>query len=243
MIRVIIVDDEPLAQEILETYVSKMPELELVSICNDALEANEILKSQQIDLMFLDIQMPLLSGIDFLKTLTHPPCVVFTTAHADYAVQGFELDATDYLLKPISLERFMKAVNKVTDKISKRKTTSESDINTIEGGEDFIFVKADKKLIKVDFENVLYIEGLKDYVIIRLENGRVITLQTMKSLEDKLPVNKFKRIHRSYIVNIKKISAILGNMVELMESGKIKQLPIGKNYRDELMDIVSDNKL
>lgn len=243
MIRVIIVDDEPLAQEILETYVSKMPELELVSICNDALEANEILKSQQIDLMFLDIQMPLLSGIDFLKTLTHPPCVVFTTAHADYAVQGFELDATDYLLKPISLERFMKAVNKVTDKISKRKTTSESDNNTIEGGEDFIFVKADKKLIKVDFENVLYIEGLKDYVIIRLENGRVITLQTMKSLEDKLPVNKFKRIHRSYIVNIKKISAILGNMVELMESGKIKQLPIGKNYRDELMDIVSDNKL
>ena len=241
MIRAIIVDDEPLAQEIIETYVQKMPNMELVAVCNHALEANEVLKNETVDLMFLDIQMPQLSGIDFLKTLANPPFVIFTTAHADYAVQGFELDAVDYLLKPISFERFLKAVNKVSDKLSKRKQEPESIIE--EFGEGFFFVKADKKLVKVNFDDILYIEGLKDYVIIRMEVGRVITLQTMKSLEDKLPVSKFKRVHRSYIVNIKKISAILGNMVEIMEGGKVKQLPIGKNYRDELMEMITDNKL
>lgn len=241
MIRAIIVDDEPLAQEIIETYVQKMPNMELVAVCNHALEANEVLKNETVDLMFLDIQMPQLSGIDFLKTLANPPFVIFTTAHADYAVQGFELDAVDYLLKPISFERFLKAVNKVSDKLSKRK--QEQDSSIVEFGEGFFFVKADKKLVKVNFDDILYIEGLKDYVIIRMEVGRVITLQTMKSLEDKLPVSKFKRVHRSYIVNIKKISAILGNMVEIMEGGKVKQLPIGKNYRDELMEMITDNKL
>ena len=242
MIRAIIVDDEPLAQEILETYIQKMPNVELVAKCDNALEANEILRATSVDLMFLDIQMPQLSGIEFLKTLANPPYVVFTTAHADYAVQGFELDAVDYLLKPISFERFIKAVNKVAAHITSRKQHDAENGNT-ESNDDFIFVKADKKLVKINFEDILYIEGLKDYVIIRQETGRVITLQTMKSLEDKLPLSKFKRIHRSFIVNIKRITAIVGNMVEIMESGKIKQLPIGKNYRDELMDIISDNKL
>ncbi|MCZ2102464.1 MAG: LytTR family DNA-binding domain-containing protein [Chitinophagales bacterium] len=242
MIRVIIVDDEPLAQEIIETYVQQMPNLELVAICNNALEANEILKTESIDLMFLDIQMPQLSGIEFLKTLSHPPKVIFTTAHADYAIQGFELDAVDYLLKPISFERFFKAVNKASSLVAPRKQ-SETENGNGDSNDAFIFVKADKKLVKINFEDILYIEGLKDYVIIRQETGRVITLQTMKSLEDKLPITKFKRIHRSYIVNIKRITAILGNMVELIESGKVKQLPIGKNYRDELMDIITDNKL
>lgn len=242
MIRVIIVDDEPLAQEIIETYIKKMPNLELVAKCDDALAANHILQSETIDLMFLDIQMPQLTGIEFLKTLNDPPCVVFTTAHADYAVQGFELDAVDYLLKPVSFERFLKAVNKVAHKLTGRKQ-AENENGILEAGDDFMFVKADKKFVKINFDDLLYIEGLKDYVIIRLETGRVITLQTMKSLEEKLPSNKFIRIHRSYIVNIKKIIAILGNMVEIMESGKVKQLPIGKNYRDELMDMITENKL
>lgn len=242
MIRVIIVDDEPLAQEIIETYVQQMPNLELVAICNNALEANEVLRTESIDLMFLDIQMPQLSGIEFLKTLSHPPKVIFTTAHADYAIQGFELDAADYLLKPISFERFFKAVNKASSLVAHRKQ-NETENGNGDSNDAFIFVKADKKLVKINFEDILYIEGLKDYVIIRQETGRVITLQTMKSLEDKLPITKFKRIHRSYIVNIKRITAILGNMVELIESGKVKQLPIGKNYRDELMDIITDNKL
>lgn len=240
MIKAIIVDDEPLALEIMETYIQQIPDIQLVKKCENAFEANEVLKTQQIDLMFLDIQMPQLSGIDFLKTLSNPPSVIFTTAYPDYAVEGFDLNAVDYLLKPISLERFLKAVNKVSEKLSAKRAEHE---NVQSEAEDFFFVKADKKLVKINFDDILYIEGLKDYVIIRQESGRVITLQTMKSLEDRLPVSKFKRVHRSYIVNIKRITAILGNMVELMEAGKVKQLPIGKNYRDELLEIIHENKL
>lgn len=241
MINVIIVDDEPLAQDVLETYIEKIPELNLIKKCSNALEANEALKSEAIDLMFLDIQMPQLTGTDFLKTLNNPPLVIFTTAYPNYAIEGFELNALDYLLKPISLERFMKAVNKAMDQLELQKKDSVA----ANDGEnpDFIFVKADKKLIKIKFDDILYIEGLKDYVIIRMDRSRVITLQTMKSLEDKLPSNLFKRIHRSYIVSIDKINAIVGNMVEVIEKNQAKHLPIGKNYRDELLAIVNKNRL
>lgn len=245
MIKVIIVDDEPLAQDVLETYIEKIPELKLIRKCNNALEANEVLKQEDIDLMFLDIQMPQLTGIDFVKTLSKPPLIIFTTAYSNYAVEGFELNALDYLLKPISLERFMKAVNKAQEQLEllqkERKTPAEEPHAGDSG--DFIFVKADKKLVKVNFDEIVYIEGLKDYVIIRMENQRVITLQTMKSLEDKLPLSKFKRIHRSYIVNIDKIEAIVGNMIEVMEKNQPKHLPIGKNYREELLDIINKNRL
>jgi len=238
----IIVDDEPLAQDVLETYIEKIPELNLKGKCSNALEANEMLKSESIDLMFLDIQMPQLTGIDFLKTLSKPPMVIFTTAYPNYALDGFELNALDYLLKPISLERFMKAVNKALEQF---------ELQSREGGEtangevdpDFIFVKADKKLVKVKYDDILYIEGLKDYVIIRMDADRVITLQTMKSLESKMPQDRFKRIHRSYIVNLDRINAIVGNMVEVIEKKETKHLPIGKNYRDELLEIVNKNRL
>ena len=240
MIKAILVDDEPLALEIMETYIQQIPEIQLVKKCENAFEANEVLKSQQVDLMFLDIQMPQLSGIDFLKTLSNPPSVIFTTVYPDYAVEGFDLNAVDYLLKPISLERFLKAVNKVSEKMAAKRVDHDHAQAEVD---DFFFVKADKKLVKINFDDILYIEGLKDYVIIRQDTGRVITLQTMKSLEDRLPVTKFKRVHRSFIVNIKRITAILGNMVELMEAGKVKQLPIGKNYRDELLEIIHENKL
>ena len=246
MIKVIIVDDEPLAQDVLETYVEKFPELSLVRKCNNALEANEVLKSQDIDLMFLDIQMPQLTGIDFLKTLSRPPLVIFTTAYPNYALEGFELNALDYLLKPISLERFIKAVNKAVEQIKLQRNepgATGSVAAEVDQHPDYIFVKADKKLVKVNYHDIIYIEGLKDYVIIRMENQRVITLQTMKSLEDKLPSNRFKRIHRSYIINIDKINAIVGNMVEVIEKTQPKHLPIGKNYRDELNDMIEKNKL
>lgn len=249
MINVIIVDDEPLAQDVLETYIEKVPELKLVKKCNNAFEANDALKNNQVDLMFLDIQMPQLTGIDFLKTLSKPPLVIFTTAYSNYAIEGFELNALDYLLKPISLERFMKAVNKAIDQIELQRKEAPAaaapggGAHAEEEGPDYIFVKADKKLVKVNFDEVIYIEGLKDYVIIRLENTRVITLQTMKSLEDKLPEGMFKRIHRSYIVNIGKISAIVGNMVEVLEKGQAKHLPVGKNYRDELLEMINKNRL
>lgn len=245
MINVIIVDDEPLAQDVLETYIEKIPELNLVRKCNNALEANEALKSESVDLMFLDIQMPQLTGIDFLKTLTKPPLVIFTTAYPNYAIEGFELNALDYLLKPISLERFMKAVNKAIDQIElqQKDTSYAAGQGQEEDNKEYIFVKADKKLVKVNYADIIYIEGLKDYVIIRMDKSRIITLQTMKSLEEKLPEQSFKRIHRSYIVNINMINAIVGNMVEVMEKNQAKHLPIGKNYRDELLDIVNKNRL
>ena len=242
--KTMIVDDEPLALDVLETYISKMPELNLVARCSNALEANEILRKQDIDLIFLDIQMPQVSGVDFIKTLPNPPLFIFTTAYSNYALEGFELNAIDYLLKPISIDRFMKAVNKALEQHELRHRENGADAGASgREGEDFFFVKADKKLVKIKYDEILYIEGLKDYVIIRLEQGRVVTLQTMKSLEDKLPMNRFKRIHRSYIVSIDKIHAVDGTSVDVYEKGQIKQLPIGKNYRDEILEIVNKNKL
>jgi DNA-binding LytR/AlgR family response regulator len=238
MIKVIIVDDEPLALDILETFIAKMPDLELVTRCNNALEANEALKQHSIDIMFLDIQMPQLTGIDFVKTLANPPMVIFTTAYSEYAVEGFELNAVDYLLKPIAFERFAKSVNKAVEKMKSQ--SAEISINEEDG---FFFVKADKKFVKVNFDEILYIEGLKDYVIIRQANSRVITLQTMKSLETKLPSTVFRRIHRSYILNINKIKAVVGNMVEIIEKGQPKHIPIGKNYRESLLELINQNKL
>jgi len=238
MLNVIIVDDEPLAIDILESYIEKIPDLHLVAKCSNAIEANEALNSSTVDLMFLDIQMPQLTGIELLKTLTSPPLVIFTTAYSEYAVEGFELNAVDYLLKPISFERFFKGVNKAIEKFK-----SQSSEISFEGEEPFVFVKADKKLIKVRFDDILYVEGLKDYVIIRQEASRVITLQTMKSLETKLNSAIFKRIHRSYIINLTKINAIVGNMVEITEKGQAKHIPIGKNYREELLKIVNQKRL
>lgn len=237
-------DDEPLALDVLETYIEKVPELTVVGKCTNALDANEILRHEQVDLLFLDIQMPQITGIEFLKTLTDPPMVIFTTAYSNYALEGFELNALDYLLKPIALDRFMKAVNKALEhydlKHADNVQTDEQPADT----DDHFFVKADKKLVKVRFDNILYIEGLKDYVIIRLEEGkRVITLQTMKSLEDKLPSALFRRIHRSYIVALEKINALVGNQVEVTEKGLTKLLPVGKNYREELLELINQKRL
>ena len=243
MIKTLIIDDEPLALDVLETYVKQMPELQLVGRCSNALEANEFLRKNPVDLIFLDIQMPRLSGVDFIKTLANPPMFIFTTAYSDYALEGYELNAIDYLLKPISMERFMKAVNKAMEQHELRKRDEAGESTTTGEGVEFFFVKADKKLVKIKYDDILYIEGLKDYVIIRLEQGRVVTLQTMKSLEDKLPLWRFKRIHRSYIVSIDKIHAVDGTSVDVYEKGQIKQLPIGKNYRDEILEIVNKNKL
>lgn len=246
MIHTIIVDDEPLALDVLETYIEQVPELQLVARCANALEANKVLSEEEVDLMFLDIQMPQLTGIDFLKSLVRPPLVVFTTAYPNYAIEGFELDALDYLLKPISMERFLKAVNRASDMLKLRQiedTPQTEDHAPLETHDDFIFVKADKKLVRVNYDDVLYIEGLKDYVIIRMEKGRVITLQTMKSLEDKLPRHRFQRIHRSYIVNLDKIQALIGNMVEIVEKGQIRHLPVGKNYREELLTIINSKRI
>lgn len=235
---VIIVDDEPLAQEVIETYISKFPALNLVAKCGNAVEAFEALNSKSVDLMFLDIQMPQISGIDFLKTLSNPPQVIFTTAYSEYAMDGYELNVVDYLLKPISLDRFAKAVNKA---ISKGQQVQENEASAVTPTEtaDYIFVKADKKLIKIRFNEINYIEGLKDYVILHTPNGRIVTLQTMKSLEIKLPSDIFMRVHRSFIVNLGNISIIEGNTVQINK----KIIPIGKNYKDVLLKIINKNRL
>ena len=241
MINAIIVDDEPLAQDVLEAHLSKIPEVNLVAKCDNAIEAREALNAHEVDLVFLDIQMPQINGIEFVKSLTNPPAIIFTTAFDNYAIDGFELNAVDYLLKPISIERFLKATHKAIDAIGASHKNQAAELDSAE--DDFIFVKADKKLVKINYSDVLYIEGLKDYVIIKRDEKRVITLQTMKSLEAKLPSNIFLRIHRSYIVNMTKIDAIMGNMVEIKEKGQSKHLPVGKIYRDRLLSIVQDKKL
>jgi DNA-binding LytR/AlgR family response regulator len=235
MIRTLIVDDEPLALQVLENYIQQLPEMKLVAKCENAIEANNILNNESIDLICLDIKMPQISGIDFLKSLKNPPMVIFTTAFSNYALESYNLDVIDYLLKPISFDRFMKAINKVSERMSNHSNSHEEN--------DYFYVKADKKLIKVKYDDIIYIEGLKDYVILRNEKGRVITLQTMKSLEEKLPSNQFKRVHRSYIININKINSIMGNMIEVYEKGKDKLIPIGKNYKEELMKTIEEKRI
>lgn len=242
MIKTIIVDDEPLALDVLETYIEQIPDLELVKRCNNALEANEYLtRNDDVDLMFLDIEMPKLGGLEFLKILSDPPYIVITTAYPNYAVEGFELNVLDYMLKPISLERFMKSVNKIREKLKTKAGTANSGQDN--NAEDYIFVKSDKKFIRIHYADIQYIEGLKDYVIIRTRDGRVIALQTMKSLEKKLPADSFIRVHRSYIININFIDAVVGNTVEITEEGKLKMIPVGKNYKDDLVKIIEEKRL
>lgn len=235
-IKTLLVDDEPLALQVLENYVSQLPELELAGLCSNAIEANEKIQNEDIDLICLDIKMPQISGIDFLKSLKNPPLVIFTTAFSNYALESYSLDVVDYLLKPISFDRFMMAINKVTERISNKKSQNQHE-------DDYFYVKADKKLIRVKYDDIIYIEGLKDYVIIRVDESRIVTLQTMKSLTDKLPDDRFIRVHRSYLVNIDRINSIMGNMIEVFEKGKIKLIPIGKNYKDELMDTIERKRI
>jgi DNA-binding LytR/AlgR family response regulator len=237
MIKVLFVDDEPLALEILENYALRLPEIIVVGKASNAIEAQHILENNEIDLIFLDIQMPQITGLDWLRSLRNPPLTIITTAFPDYALEGYDLNVVDYLLKPIAFDRFFKALNKAKEQVKRTEPANTAN------AESFIYVKADKKLVRVNFSEVVYIEGLKDYVIIRLEGDRIITLQTMKSLEEKLPSGIFKRIHRSYIINIDRIKALDSNGVEVMLKDQIKLLPIGKNYRDEIQAIVEDRRI
>jgi DNA-binding LytR/AlgR family response regulator len=225
----IIVDDEPLAQEVIERYLSSMNDLVLVKKCSNALEAFEILHTEPIDLMFLDISMPVISGIDFLRSLRKAPAVIITSAYPEFAVQGYELDVLDYLVKPVSMERFMKAVNKVIEKINIGSNTTTDPPARV----DYMFVKSDQKLIKIKFADIEYIEGMKDYVKIFTHERMIVTLHTMKFFEAGLPKG-FLRIHKSYIINLDGIKSIAGNEVEIRN----QKLPIGSSYKDNLMKVV-----
>lgn len=224
-LKCIIVDDEPLAQEVLEKYLENIRELELVTKCSNALEAFEVLNHETIDLMFLDISMPVISGLDFLRSLRKAPAVIITTAHPDFALQGYELDVVDYLVKPVSLERFIKAVNKGIDRVRQQQPTEKPN------RPDYMFVKSDQKLIRINFDDIDYIEGMKDYVKIFTREKMIVTLHTMKFFESSLPAESFIRIHKSYIVNARSIKSIAGNELELRQI----RLPIGSSYKDNLM--------
>ncbi|MEO9965247.1 MAG: LytTR family DNA-binding domain-containing protein [Reichenbachiella sp.] len=227
-LKCIIVDDEPLAIEVIESYVDRIESLELVGKFRNAVKAFDFIQSAEaVDLIFLDIQMPKLTGIEFLKTLQHPPKVIFTTAYREYALEGFELEVMDYLLKPISFDRFMKAVSKVISQT----IGSEAEVSANKDGDDFIFFKCDKKNIKVSLKEILYIESIKDYVKIKTNDKEVVTHQKISVLETKLPVANFIRVHRSFIVNIPKIESYSASEVELND----ESIPIGRNYKQDVM--------
>jgi DNA-binding LytR/AlgR family response regulator len=241
-LKCLIVDDETLALDILENYIARLDNLELVGRCLNAMEAFNVLKQKKVDLIFLDIQMPKLTGIDFLKNLSHPPKVILTTAYRDYALEGYELNAIDYLLKPISFERFFKAINKVWEITQPNQQTLENPNLILSGThtttqEACVYVKADKKMVRISLKDILYIESLKDYVRIKTTEKEVISYQRISYLEEKLPEDMFLRLHRSYIVAIDKIEAFTGNFVEV---GK-KEIPIGRNYKSEVMKVLGQN--
>ncbi len=224
-INCIVIDDEHLARILLEDYIGKLSSLELIANCNSALQAMELLQNKSVDLMFLDVQMPDLSGIDFLKSLKNKPVVIFTTAYPEYALDGYALDVIDYLLKPISFERFIQAVNKATEQIKliKGRDTDKE--------KEYITLKSEHRIHKVNYDNILYIEGMKEYVIFHLKEGkRIITLERMKNLEEHLPDN-FLRIHRSYIINKNDVKSLYGNMVEIGDH----RIDIGKTYKEKVV--------
>lgn len=224
----VVVDDEPLAIEIIESYVGKIDQLKLAGSFRNAIEAFAFLQQQQVDLMFLDIQMPKLSGIEFLKTLKNPPKVIFTTAFRDYALDGFELEVVDYLLKPIPFERFLKAVAKV---LYQPAASSPATLRTELPVDDYVYFKVDKKMVKTKMADVLYIESIKDYVKVRTPDKDIITQQKISYLEESLPRHQFLRIHRSFIINIDRIDAYSATDIEI---GK-HSVPIGRNYKNDVI--------
>ena len=232
MIRCVVIDDEPFARQLLTDFIDRVPNLQLEGAFSSALAALPVLSKKNIDVLFLDIQMPDISGIDFLKTLDKRPLVVFTTAFAEYALEGFELDVADYLLKPFDFGRFLKAVNKLTQRIEISTTPSPrvSDTGT---APSFIFVKDGSKLVKVALDEIRYIKGSREYVTIVTPSAKVMSLQSMKALQDELPDN-FVRIHNSFIVNLNSVDTITKSEVEIGN----ETIPIGITYKKTFFDSI-----
>ena len=225
LITCIITDDEPFARKGLQGYVEKTSFFDLKAQCEDAMELSEVLVKQPVDLLFLDIQMPHLTGVDFIKSLQNPPKVIFTTAFKEYATDGFDLDVLDYLLKPISFERFMKAAFKAKDYFDQKNS----------GGElGYLFVKSEGKLEKVVFDEVLFVQGMENYVIIQTVNKKIITHSTLKAFVERLPRRKFLQTHKSYFVAYDKVSSIDGNMLDVGPY----QVPISRQLREQVMQLL-----
>ncbi|MEN8120547.1 MAG: LytTR family DNA-binding domain-containing protein [Bacteroidota bacterium] len=232
VINCLVVDDEQLARGLLESYIAKIPYLELKKSCKSALEAMECLQKSNIDLMFLDIQMPDLTGIEFIQTLNKKPLVIFTTAYKEYALDGYTLDVIDYMLKPISFERFLQGTNKALEQIKLLATATAPKViqDNRKQSEDFIQLKSNHKIYKVKHKDILYIEGLKEYVTFYTIEKKIVVLESLKKLEETLPKNLFIRIHKSYIVNTDKVESLYGSQLEIND----KYIPIGKIYFEKV---------
>ena len=228
-IKGLIVDDEPLARNIIQEYAKKIPSLTIVGECEDAISAHQLLQTKPVDLLFLDINMPKLTGIEFLKTLKNPLLVIFTTAYSEFALDGFELNVIDYLKKPFSFERFCKAYFRAEELLLLKQSAHKPDI--IEKQPDFIFIKSDKKTIKVNISDICYIEGLGDYIKLYMTDKKLVTNLSMKKIENLLPLHQFFRIHKSFIISLDRIESIEGNMVKI---NNVK-LPVGNSFRQNFM--------
>ncbi len=230
-IKCIITDDEPFARKGLQGYIRQINFLDLKGVCENAVELNSLLKKEQADLLFLDIEMPYVTGIDFLRSFPSPPKVIFTTAYEKYALQGFELEVLDYLLKPVSFERFMKAANKAFDYFRAQQAPAVV--------QDYIFVKSEGKLEKIHFSAILFAEALENYVAIYTVEKKIITHLTLKMLQEKLPAGVFIQPHKSYLVSVEKINSIEGNILHVWQY----QVPISKYQKEEVMEKIVNSKL
>lgn len=228
----VIIDDEELARELIETHLAQLDNFELVASCKSAIEASIILKQQHVDLLFLDIEMPVLKGTDFFKNLLRKPQVIFTTAYRDYAIEGFELNAVDYLLKPITFNRFFKAIEKFLDSENTPQQNATQEKSVID--EDFIYIRNDRKQIKVKFEDILYIESQKDYIKVHLLGKNYMTKYSISAFLELLD-ERFVRVHRSYVVNQNKVTAFTKNDVEI----DTIEIPIGDNYKQEVLSALA----
>jgi DNA-binding LytR/AlgR family response regulator len=237
MITVIAIDDEPLALQLVSGYIEKTPGLQLVGKFDNPLDASDFLSGNQIDLIFVDIQMPDLSGIEFTRLIEKGPKVIFTTAFAKYALEGYKLDVVDYLLKPFSYDEFLAAVQKARNLIS----LEQNALHKIESNEEFLFLKSDYKIRRINFNDILYIEGLKDYVKVFIKNDPkpILSISTLKLIESKLPESKFMRVHRSFIVNLNRIETIDRSRIVF---GK-EYIPVGDQYKERFQEFLDRNFL
>ena len=227
----IIIDDEPLARKGLREYIADTGFLELAGEFDHALQAMDMLGSGSVRLLFLDIQMPKITGIDFLRSLKNPPQVIFTTAYPQYALEGFDLNALDYLVKPVSFDRFLKAALKAREYYELRQGGAQQEASLV-SGQDYFFVKADNKLVRIQLDEILFVEALQNYVTIHTVNGKYITYLTFKSMEDYLPADRFLKTHKSYIVSASKIDSIEGNDIRMGD----RHIPISRNLKEEVLE-------
>lgn len=237
-INCVIVEDEPLARNLITDYVNKVSTLNLIEACSNPLAAIEVLRNNKVDLLFLDVQMPEITGITLLKSLHTKPMVILTTAYSEYALEGYELDVVDYLLKPITFERFLRAVDKAAQRMDNKQSPPQ-EIASHEPTQAFVFVKDGTKLVKIKLDEILYVEGLKDYVTIHTPNQKVVSLQRLKALESQLPSDKFIRIHNSFIVSLAAIDVVHKGEVQVGD----KFIPIGDTYRKSFKDFIDRKQI